>query len=72
MLNDYASVWAEPQGIQSVCVQLQRGEYLMRRPLPARVMEEDTSPFARQPKNAISAQSHPPARNPLTPIVQSF
>ena len=41
----------------SVC-KLQRGEYLMRghdfgkNPLPARAMEEDTSPFARAPKNA--------------------
>ena len=29
-------------------------------------MEEDTSPFARAPKNAISSQSRPP-HNPPTP-----
>ena len=38
--------------------ELQRGEYLIRRYnfgknfLPARAMEEDISPFARQPKTA--------------------
>ena len=52
---------------------LQRGEYLMRthdfgkNSLLARAMEEDTSPFARAPKNAISSQSRPP-HNPPTPM----
>ena len=56
----------------SVC-KLERGEYLMRRhdfgknSLLARAMEEDTSTFARAPKNGISAQSRPP-HNPPTPM----
>ena len=56
----------------SVC-KLQMDEYLMRRhdfgknSLLARAMEEDTSPFARAPKNAISSQSRPP-HNPPTPM----
>ena len=53
----------------SVC-KLQRGECLMRRhdfgknPLPARAMEEDTSPFARAPKNATSRPPHNPPTHP--------
>ena len=49
----------------SVC-KLQRGEYLMRtndfgkNPLPARAMEEDTSPFARAPKKCHLTPSRPP------------
>ena len=48
---------------------LQRGEYLIRHDfgknsLLARAMEEDTSPFARAPKNAISSQSRPPTTHP--------
>ena len=54
----------------SVC-KLQRGEYLIRHDfgknsLLARAME-DTSPFARAPKNAIYSQSRPP-HNPPTPM----
>ena len=55
----------------SVC-KLQRGEYLMRghdfgkNPLPARVMEEDTSPFAREPKKCHLTPSHPPTTHPPT------
>ena len=57
----------------SVC-KLQRGEYLMRtndfgkNPLPARAMEEDTSPFARAPKKCHLTPSRPP-HNPPTPTV---
>ena len=54
----------------SVC-KLQRGEYLMRghnfgkNPLPARAMEEDTSPFAR-----ASKKSHlTPSPQPTHPYV---
>ena len=37
--------------------------------LLARAMEEDTSPFARAPKNAISSQSRPLHNPPTHPYV---
>ena len=61
----------------SVC-KIHRGEYLMRRhdigknSLPARAMEEDTSPFARAPKNAISAQSRAPRNPPTTQLTNPY
>ena len=38
-----------------------------KNPLPARAMEEDTSPFARAPKKCHLTPSRPP-HNPPTPM----